>query len=134
MDMGDYRAAIKAARERAGLTQEELARKVGCSSSTVRNWERGDTRPRSPALMAIAQATGVPVETLAASGATERSVSFLAGAPTDARVADLEGRLAAVAELAEEVGRLGAIVDRLAAELRAHGIDLKLPAPHRKSP
>lgn len=38
---------IKAARQRAGLTQGELAQRVGVSLRTVGNWERGESNPRS---------------------------------------------------------------------------------------
>lgn len=38
---------ISDARQRAGLTQQDLATKVGVSLRTVGNWERGATVPRS---------------------------------------------------------------------------------------
>lgn len=38
---------IRSARERAGLTQEELANRLGVSMRSVGNWERGATVPRS---------------------------------------------------------------------------------------
>lgn len=38
---------IRRARERANLTQEELAERVGVSLRTVGNWERGSSVPRS---------------------------------------------------------------------------------------
>lgn len=40
---------IRAARERAGLTQGELATRVGVSLRTVGNWERGETVPQNRA-------------------------------------------------------------------------------------
>ena len=40
---------IRAARERAGMTQGELAQRVGVSLRTVGNWERGDTVPMNRA-------------------------------------------------------------------------------------
>lgn len=36
---------IRNARQRAGLTQAELAQRIGVSMRTVGNWERGDTPP-----------------------------------------------------------------------------------------
>lgn len=36
---------IRNARQRAGLTQAELAQQIGVSMRTVGNWERGDTPP-----------------------------------------------------------------------------------------
>lgn len=40
-------AEMRAARERAGLTQTEVAKRVGVSLRTVGNWERGESVPRS---------------------------------------------------------------------------------------
>nr|WP_162177291.1 helix-turn-helix domain-containing protein [Actinotalea ferrariae] len=40
-------AEIRSARERARLTQEELASRVGVSHRTVGNWERGASVPRN---------------------------------------------------------------------------------------
>lgn len=34
---------IRTARQRAGLTQQELASKIGVSMRTIGNWERGET-------------------------------------------------------------------------------------------
>lgn len=36
---------LKAERERAGMTREQVAAKIGCSAASVRNWEEG--RPRA---------------------------------------------------------------------------------------
>lgn len=38
---------IRHARERAGLTQEQLADRVGVSLRTVGSWERGENHPRN---------------------------------------------------------------------------------------
>lgn len=38
---------IRDARERAGLTQEQLAQRVGVTLRTVGNWERGASVPRN---------------------------------------------------------------------------------------
>lgn len=38
---------IRAARERARMSQQELAKKVGVSLRTVGNWERGESIPRN---------------------------------------------------------------------------------------
>jgi putative transcriptional regulator len=38
---------IKNIRERLGMTQEEFARKIGVTVTTVSRWERGDCLPKS---------------------------------------------------------------------------------------
>lgn len=50
------------ARAEAGLTQEELAQKAGCSVFSIGKYERGERSPRGPRLRRIARATGKPVE------------------------------------------------------------------------
>ena len=41
---------LKAARVNAGLTQANVAEKLGVAVSTVRNWENGTTFPKQPAI------------------------------------------------------------------------------------
>lgn len=55
---------IEAARRAAGLTQEELAEKVGITVSAVANYENGRRRPRADILKRIAQALNVSMENL----------------------------------------------------------------------
>lgn len=38
---------IRRARERRGLTQQQLATAIGVGQRTIGNWERGETVPRS---------------------------------------------------------------------------------------
>jgi putative transcriptional regulator len=42
-------ARIRALRERLGMSQEALARKVGATTSTVSRWEQGARRPSGTA-------------------------------------------------------------------------------------
>ena len=55
---------ITAVRESAGLTQAELARRIGVSRQQLNNWESGFRRPTVESLLKIAQALHVPLETL----------------------------------------------------------------------
>ena len=58
-DMFDMRktgAAISALRRKAGLTQAELAEKLGISYQAVSSWERGATMPDIGKLMDLARA------------------------------------------------------------------------------
>lgn len=51
-------AALIAARARAGLTQEELARRMGTTQSVVARLESGKGRPSTRTLDRYARATG----------------------------------------------------------------------------
>jgi transcriptional regulator with XRE-family HTH domain len=54
---------IRAARLAAGLTQKQLASRLGTHQSVVAGWERG-LAPRAHRLPQIAAALGVPVAAL----------------------------------------------------------------------
>ena len=44
---------IKAVRTKVGMTQVEFAAAFGISLGTLRHWERGDRKPRGPALVLL---------------------------------------------------------------------------------
>ena len=44
---------IKAVRAKVGMTQAEFASAFGISLGTLRHWERGDRKPRGPALVLL---------------------------------------------------------------------------------
>jgi transcriptional regulator with XRE-family HTH domain len=50
---------IRIARRRAGLTQVELAVRLGKSQSEVGRWERGETKPSFETLQRIVHACGL---------------------------------------------------------------------------
>ena len=52
---------IRACRERVSLTQEELARRVGCTQSHISQIEQSDARPTLGTLQKVAEALGCPV-------------------------------------------------------------------------
>lgn len=54
-------AAVRAARERAGLTQEELGRRVGLTRTSITNIERGRQQIQVHTLYALAEALEVAV-------------------------------------------------------------------------
>lgn len=54
--------ALKEQRESMGISQEELAERVGVSSQTVGRWERGVVAPQGQNLVRLAEATGKPLE------------------------------------------------------------------------
>ncbi len=53
MDYKKFGKRLKECREKAGLTQEALAEKVGCSPTYVSSLERGAAFPRGDKLIAI---------------------------------------------------------------------------------
>ena len=55
---------IKSARNAAGLTQEELARKCGVATITIRQYESGKREPKYDTLERLADALDVPLEVL----------------------------------------------------------------------
>lgn len=69
----DIPALVKGIRSTHGLTQEELAREVGVSFSTVNGWENGKHRP----IPALAKR----LLDLAASGGADRSTVSRVDAP-----------------------------------------------------
>src|SRR5690606_16194030 len=66
---------LREARERSGLSREEVARRVGCTASSVRDWEEGRAR-----------ATGRAVEFITPSPAYRDALADLLGYTTDERV------------------------------------------------
>jgi phage repressor protein C with HTH and peptisase S24 domain len=50
---------IRIHRERVGVSQSELGRRLGLSPQAVQHWERGKTRPRAQSLEDLAAALGV---------------------------------------------------------------------------
>ena len=62
--MPPYESTVKEHRERAGLSQEALARQVGVSRQTIVNIERGLSEPRVLLAIAIAAILGVAIQEL----------------------------------------------------------------------
>ena len=50
---------LKEAREKSGLTQEELARKIGVTGSAITNYEKETSHPKEPVMYALMEALGV---------------------------------------------------------------------------
>ena len=56
--------SFKKAREKCGLTQQEVATRLGIDQSAVCLWETGKTKPRSSQLLKIAELYNCTVEEL----------------------------------------------------------------------
>jgi transcriptional regulator with XRE-family HTH domain len=59
---GHMPKAIKDLRRSAGLTQLELANRLGVTPGTVYKWERGSNEPTATNLRDLARALGVSME------------------------------------------------------------------------
>ena len=90
---------LRTARRAAGLTQKQLAEKLGVESITVSRWERGVTSPSLPRLRRIAEIT-------------ETTVSDLVRSPDTASAHAVE-----LAALREELAETRELVDRVARAL-----------------
>ena len=64
MDLSMIGKQIKAAREAAQITQEELAEAVGCTAKHIGAIERGIKTPRLDTFILIANTTGVSADYL----------------------------------------------------------------------
>lgn len=72
---------IKHFRKQAGLTQKELAKKIGCAEITIRQYETGKREPRQDQQFLICEALGIPPIALITGELDERNNhSFLSGA------------------------------------------------------
>lgn len=54
--------SLEAARVNAGLTQKQLADKLGVSNATVVSWEKGYTEPGVSQLRIISELSGIPMD------------------------------------------------------------------------
>ncbi|MEB3179066.1 MAG: helix-turn-helix transcriptional regulator [Nostocaceae cyanobacterium] len=62
----ENQSPLKKLREEAGLSQEELARRVGVSVTTISRWERGASSPMLtvPQMKALCKALGKSLDEL----------------------------------------------------------------------
>ena len=72
MDLGKK---IRAHRDELGLTQAELADKLGLTYSSVSQWESGRATPRTPILRQLAELFGTTVADLMGEDAAETAIS-----------------------------------------------------------
>jgi transcriptional regulator with XRE-family HTH domain len=91
-DMTEVASRLRALREKAGISQRELARQIGQDQSNVRFWETTGKIPRSDVLIPIAKVLGVTVEEIL-------------GQPKPKRAQPAGGRLGQVFEKATKLPR-----------------------------
>lgn len=98
MTDGTIGARVRVLRERAGLTQEELAGSAGLGVRTIRDLESGKVRrPRGPSLRMLAAALKVTTEGLLGAGGPAPWI----GSQLPADDADFTGRSSASRQLAD---------------------------------
>lgn len=73
--MAEFKDRLKSLRTEAGLTQGELAKKAGITTSTISMYEQGNRKPSLEALEALADFFNVDVDYLL--GKSSRSVYYL---------------------------------------------------------
>jgi transcriptional regulator with XRE-family HTH domain len=78
-EMG-FKENLRTLREKAGLSQTELAKKAGVPFRSYQNWETGLREPRISTVTALAEALGVSVDQLVADE-PRRSDAALAKSP-----------------------------------------------------
>jgi len=61
MDIGQK---LKKARQAAGLTQEQIAERIGVSRQTISNWERGHSYPDIASVLSLSEAYAVSLDEL----------------------------------------------------------------------
>lgn len=55
---------LKTIREEKGMSIEEVAYKLGTTSQTIYNWERGDYKPRAATVLGLAYVLGCKAENI----------------------------------------------------------------------
>jgi transcriptional regulator with XRE-family HTH domain len=71
---GRFRVVVKRMRQAAGLSQSELARRLGTTQSAIARWETGEVSPRLDTLERIAAACGLDAHIVwAETGDVDRS-------------------------------------------------------------
>lgn len=58
--MAEIQISLAAARVNAGLTQEDIAKKMGVSKQTIINWEKGKVVPGIPEMEMLARTYNIP--------------------------------------------------------------------------
>ena len=69
-DINKIGKKISVLRKQSGLTQMELADRLGISFQAVSNWERGNTMPDISKLPELAEIFGVSIETILGDGSS----------------------------------------------------------------
>jgi transcriptional regulator with XRE-family HTH domain len=101
-----FGARLKAERERAALSQRELAERAGCHYMTISELERGTQEPAWPLVLALAKALGVSCEAVQ-SGGEQSPAAQPAPKPSGGKPAPRKGQAADLPPAQEKPARRG---------------------------
>lgn len=73
--------AVRVARAALGITQDELARRIGAHESSVSRFEGGSRKPTVDRMEAVARALDIPLPILMSLGQDEEDGSFTDNGP-----------------------------------------------------
>lgn len=100
---------LREMRERANLTQKELAERIGVSNNQVYRYEHGDNEPTASNLLAIARELRVSIDYLCGFSDDPKAMDRSVLSPSEQRLLN-----------AFRVGDMDAVVDIFADELRKY--------------
>lgn len=60
--MENFQISLASARVNAGMTQEEIAHKMGVSKKTIINWEKGNTSPSFAVIQMLSSIYNIPAD------------------------------------------------------------------------
>ncbi|WP_136634649.1 helix-turn-helix domain-containing protein [Pseudooceanicola onchidii] len=117
-DSATFGDRLAAARDAAGMSQADLARRLGVKASTLRGWEEDQSEPRANRLSMLSGLLGVSLPWLL-TGEGE-------GVEPPSEASELSGDVSAIlaelrdlrADLDAKVGRLAILEKRLRAKLK----------------
>jgi transcriptional regulator with XRE-family HTH domain len=117
-DSATFGDRLAAAREAAGMSQNDLARRLGVKTATLRGWEEDQSEPRANRLSMLSGLLGVSLPWLL-TGEGE-------GVDPPGDAAELSGDISAIltelrdlrADLDAKVGRLAVLEKRLRSKLK----------------
>ena len=106
----EFHVNLRNYREAAGLTQQQVAERIGITKSTYCNYESGKREPDVAKIKKIAKALGVSADALLETGHGEKTVPFLSAGSMqlakDYETLDAHGRAAVRVVMDEELNRM----------------------------